>query len=140
METDEHLCMRAAELYRRDVDNGISVEAKEIMEDLVCRLGITKDVCDEQHKIIEKAKDAAYADELLGELYRENVRLKEQLKDKLGLSPRQRRGVDDWIKEHEAENTGIIHSYRYLLSPMGDSGRYLCVKVMCSCGKDHIVM
>lgn len=138
LETDEHICMRAAAIYQ-DPDNPTDQEIKDLLENLVWRLDLTKDVCAQQREELNKVREGLFKDKEIAMLKKENESLRMNIKDKLGLSPSQREHVDRWIKEHEEEGAGYLHSYRYCLYPMGDSGHYMCTEISCSCGAKVIL-
>ena len=71
LETDEHICMRAAAIYQ-DPDNPTDQEIKDLLENLVWRLDLTKDVCAQQREELDKVRKGLFKDEEMAMLKKEN--------------------------------------------------------------------
>jgi len=138
--TDDHLCYLVQQLCKRDKDLLFDKEAKELVEELMVRFDINRKILEEQRIRLEEIDREAYKNEELHSLEEANRVLKDQLKDKIGLTLRERNRLNEWTKQHEESDKTVIHTYSYVLHPLGDTGRYICNVVRCSCGAECIVI
>ena len=131
--TDDYIVDKVVQIYQRK-SSELTEEDREFLEEFVVRFDITKDVIQCQKETIDDLKSQFGQFAVVQELVRDNKWLRDQVKDKLGISSKQRQQIEEWKEKHSKEHPETMHSYTYELHET-DGSHYLFVGLKCSCGK-----